>query len=220
MRDKDKVLTFRVNQKELDRINAKREEIGIRNMGAYLRKMAMDGYAQNHGIPINSFGNGIAMKCQAKELCVLSLSEQKNLCGYLMENMDSKNLGILICLLTGLRIGEICALRWEDISLSEKSLYVHSTLQRIQDLSDDNPRKTKISISSPKSQCSIRTIPLTDDIVSLIFTVFPNQSGFVLTGDDKCFVEPRSMQNHFKSVCIAASISKVNFHERVIIGTS
>ena len=44
MRDKDKVLTFRVNQKELDRINAKREEIGIRNMGAYLRKMAMQDY--------------------------------------------------------------------------------------------------------------------------------------------------------------------------------
>ena len=87
-------------------------------------------YAQNHGIPINRLGNGIAMKCHTKELCVLSLSEQKNLCGYLMENMDSKNLGILICLLTGLRIGEICALRWEDISLSEKSLYVHSTLQR------------------------------------------------------------------------------------------
>ena len=169
-------------------------------------------YAQNHGIPINSLGNGIAMKCHTKELCVLSLSEQKNLCGYLMENMDSKNLGILICLLTGLRIGEICALRWEDISLSEKSLYVHSTLQRIQDFSDDNQKKTKISISSPKSQCSIRTIPLTDDIVSLIFSVFPNQSGFVLTGDDKCFVEQRSMQNHFKRVCIAASISIVNFH--------
>ena len=47
MRDKDKVLTFRVNQKELDRINAKREEIGIRNMGAYLRKMAIDGYIVN-----------------------------------------------------------------------------------------------------------------------------------------------------------------------------
>ena len=47
MRDKDKVLTFRVNQKELNQINAKREEIGIRNMGAYLRKMAMDGYCVN-----------------------------------------------------------------------------------------------------------------------------------------------------------------------------
>lgn len=47
MRDKDKVLTFRVNQKELDRINAKREDIGIQNMGAYLRKMAMDGYCVN-----------------------------------------------------------------------------------------------------------------------------------------------------------------------------
>lgn len=47
MRDKDKMLSFRVNRQELDRINAKREEIGVRNMGAYLRKMAMDGYCVN-----------------------------------------------------------------------------------------------------------------------------------------------------------------------------
>lgn len=47
MRDKDKMLSFRVNHQELDRINAKREEIGVRNMGAYLRKMAMDGYCVN-----------------------------------------------------------------------------------------------------------------------------------------------------------------------------
>ncbi|WP_302759583.1 plasmid mobilization protein [Blautia sp.] len=47
MRDKDRMLSFRVNQIELERINQKREEIGIRNMGAYLRKMAMDGYCVN-----------------------------------------------------------------------------------------------------------------------------------------------------------------------------
>ena len=47
MRDKDRMLSFRVNQSELERINRKREEIGIRNMGAYLRKMAMDGYCVN-----------------------------------------------------------------------------------------------------------------------------------------------------------------------------
>ena len=47
MRDKDRMLSFRVNQMELERINQKREEIGVRNMGAYLRKMAMDGYCVN-----------------------------------------------------------------------------------------------------------------------------------------------------------------------------
>ncbi|MGN0265537.1 MAG: plasmid mobilization protein [Oliverpabstia sp.] len=47
MRDKDRMLSFRVNQMQLERINQKREEIGVRNMGAYLRKMAMDGYCVN-----------------------------------------------------------------------------------------------------------------------------------------------------------------------------
>lgn len=171
-------------------------------------------YAQNHGIAVNSLGNGITMRSSSKELCVLSLSEQKSLYEYLIKNLNSKNFGVLICLLTGLRIGEICALRWEDISLKEKSVYVHSTLQRIQDFSDDSNKtsKTRISVSSPKSQCSIRTIPLTDDIISLILDSFSDKQGFVLTGDDKSFVEPRSMQNHFKRVCFAASIRTVNFH--------
>lgn len=171
-------------------------------------------YAQNHGIAVNSLGNGITMRSSSKELCVLSLSEQKSLYEYLIKNLNSKNFGVLICLLTGLRIGEICALRWEDISLKEKSVYVHSTLQRIQDFSDDSNKtsKTRISVSSPKSQCSIRTIPLTDDIISLILDSFSDKQGFVLTGDDKSFAEPRSMQNHFKRVCFAASIRTVNFH--------
>ena len=43
MREKNQMLNFRVSPAELERINKKREELGVRNMGAYLRKMAMDG---------------------------------------------------------------------------------------------------------------------------------------------------------------------------------
>lgn len=169
-------------------------------------------YAQNNGISVKSLGNGIVIKSSFKELNVLSLSEQKCLYNYLIKHLNPKNFGVLLCLLTGLRIGEICALRWEDISLIEKSVYVHSTLQRIQDFSNISNKKTRILISSPKSPCSIRTIPLTDEIISLIMRSFSNKHGFVLTGDEKNFVEPRSMQNHFKRICFDASIRIVNFH--------
>ena len=129
-------------------------------------------YAQNNGISVKSLGNGIVIKSSFKELNVLSLSEQKCLYNYLIKHLNPKNFGVLLCLLTGLRIGEICALRWEDISLIEKSVYVHSTLQRIQDFSNISNKKTRILISSPKSPCSIRTIPLTDEIISLIMRSF------------------------------------------------
>ena len=115
-------------------------------------------------------------------------------------------------MLTGLRIGEICALKWEDISIPEKTVYVHSTMQRIQIVDPMEAKtKTKISITTPKSSCSIRKIPLSDEIIT-IMEQFEKQSGFVLTGNDSSYIEPRSMHNHFKRVCKNAGIDPVNFH--------
>ena len=71
--------------------------------------------------------------------------------------------------------------------------------------------KTKISITAPKSSCSIRKIPLSDEIIT-IMEQFEKQSGFVLTGNDTSYIEPRSMHNHFKRVCKSAGIDPVNFH--------
>lgn len=69
-------------------------------------------------------------------------------------------MGILLCLFTGLRIGEICALRWGDLSFPDQTIHVHQTMQRVQDRSDHAKRKTKVVVTTPKSSCSIRTIPV------------------------------------------------------------
>ena len=53
---------------------------------------------------------------------ILSLSEQTTLQEYLVNQLDSLNLGILICLYTGIRVGELCALTWEKISFSDKTI--------------------------------------------------------------------------------------------------
>lgn len=65
MQAKDKMLSFRVDQGELDRINRKREEIGVRNMGAYLRKMAMDGYCVNLDLPELRTATSLLRRCSA-----------------------------------------------------------------------------------------------------------------------------------------------------------
>lgn len=169
-------------------------------------------YAANHGYNPQCSGKGISIRQPAKELSVLSMNDQKLLFNYLYSNLDNINLGILLSLLTGLRIGEICALKWEDISIPEKTVYVHSTMQRIQIVEPMEAKtKTKISITAPKSSCSIRKIPLSDEIIT-IMEQFEKQSGFVLTGNDTSYIEPRSMHNHFKRVCKSAGIDPVNFH--------
>lgn len=167
-------------------------------------------FSSQKGFLVLCDANSIKIKQNTKELKVFSNAEQEKLCQYLYLNLNNYNIGILICLFTGIRIGELCALRWEDISISERTIYIHQTMQRIQ--CKNEAKKTKIIISTPKSQCSIRTIPLPDNLVEIISQFSILQSGFFLTESSNKFVEPRTMQKHFKKVLQQTEITDKNFH--------
>ena len=85
-------------------------------------------------------------------------------------------------------------------------------IERIQtDMPSD--QKTKVMITSPKSKHSIRVIPLPEDFAKLLASIQPeSSSGFFLTGKEHQWVEPRSMQNHFKRVLQSCAIAPANFH--------
>lgn len=153
----------------------------------------------------------VSIKQNRKELKVLTRKEQDQFCKYLYSHLNNRNIGILICLFTGIRLGELCALCWEDISLSEKTIYVHQTMQRIQDKSNTD-KKTKVVVTTPKSSCSIRMIPIPDDLVTIINQISVPHEGYFLTGSKEKFIEPRTMQNHFKKVIRQSSLHDVNYH--------
>ena len=169
-------------------------------------------FAENTGRTPACDGKYILIRQTAKEMRVLSRSEQDKLCQYLYSDLNVRNAGILICLFTGLRVGEICALRWEDISLSEKLIYIHRTVQRIQ-ISGNSDKKTRIVVSKPKSSSSIRKIPLPDDLVGMILKLQSEKKGYFLTGSRQP-LEPRTMQNHFKRVLERGGVPPANFHSR------
>lgn len=89
---------------------------------------------------------------------MLNVQKQKILLSELAEELDFTGLGIYICLFTGIRVGELCALTWDDISLENNMIHIHRTMQRIQ--TPEGAKKTAILIAEPKSQCSIRDIPI------------------------------------------------------------
>ena len=99
-----------------------------------------------------------------KEMRVLSREEQTRFVSYLLDDMDTCKFDVLLTLFTGVRIGELCALQWGNISLKEQTIRIDATLQRLRDTSTaDNPgSRTRIVIGTPKSDTSIRTIPITD----------------------------------------------------------
>lgn len=112
-------------------------------------------YAGTIGISVDSKVLDIRVKQTQKSLPILSLPEQMILQQYLEEHPDALNLGILLCLLTGIRIGELCALTWEKISISERNIYICQTMQRIQNRVPGS-KKTHIEIASPKSSSANR----------------------------------------------------------------
>ncbi len=148
-----------------------------------------------------------------KEMRVLSREEQSCFVQFLLRDMDECKFGTLLALLTGMRIGEICALRWEHISLKEGVIKIVSTMQRLRDLDATHASKTKVVITDPKSDTSARIIPLSNYAIELCRR-FQSSSptAFVLTGSTSSFVEPRTLQYKMEKYTKACGLEDVHFH--------
>lgn len=142
---------------------------------------------------------------------VLSRQEQSSLENILTTDLNIYKLGILLCLYTGIRVGEVCALLWQDISSEYDAISIRQTTQRIKNLSD-NESKTKIIIDTPKSLRSIRIIPIPTFISPLLRSFHNDTQVYFLGADDIAFVEPRTMQNHFARFVTMAKIPNANYH--------
>lgn len=148
-----------------------------------------------------------------KHIRVLSKDEEQIFVEYLLNDMNSSKFGVLLALMTGLRIGEICALRWCDISINNRIIKVSSTMQRIHDIGCHDNKKTRIIISEPKSDNSTRIIPISDSLLEICKKNFvPDPLAFVLTGSREVFVEPRTLQYRFSKYIKACNLSDVHFH--------
>ena len=123
-----------------------------------------------------------------------------------------RSLGIIICLNTGLRIGEICALRWKNIDLEKREIIVKQTLQRIY---EEKTGKTTIQLDTPKSKKSVRNIPISSKLYDIFVPLKKKykDEDFFLTGNMEKFVEPRSYQYTFKEILKKSKIkSSYKFH--------
>lgn len=151
----------------------------------------------------------VSVKIKNAPLRVLSVQEQQILLTILSEELNLTGLGIYICLFTGIRIGELCALTWDDISFESNMIHIHRTMQRIQ--TPTGEKKTAILVAEPKSQCSIRDIPIAGTLREKLLQQ-PVKEGYVLTGSKNKYVEPRTMQNRFKEILRECEIHNAHFH--------
>lgn len=150
-------------------------------------------------------------KLDKSRIKILSQKEKIKLEKYCIEENTLKALGIIVCLNTGMRVGEICSLKWKNIDLEDKKIYVDKTLQRIY---NKNKGNSNIIIDQPKTDCSIRNIPINQklyDILKPLKKKYKDEDYF-LSGNDKEIVEPRNYQYTFKSILKHCKIKPYKFH--------
>lgn len=147
-----------------------------------------------------------------KTIRVLNEREEEQFIRFLAKEMDIFKLGVYMALRTGMRIGEICALRWHDISFETCTISVCHTAQRIRSMNEDTGTRTKVMIGTPKSESSRRIIPLMPDVAALCTRFCRTASEtFVLTGTDQC-MDPRKLQRRLKTYTEICGMEAVHFH--------
>ena len=147
-------------------------------------------------------------KVRPKTVVIFSNVEQVKLFGCMYGRVDDSFIvAVLLCLYAGLRLGELCALRWTDIDFENMSLTVKRTVQRI--AMPGYITKTILFETDPKSESSKRTIPLATELLDILSHLKGNGS-YIFGG--KKPLDPRTMQYQFKKLLKEAGVDNRNFH--------
>jgi len=168
-------------------------------------------FALLRGYEVNYVPNAVEIPLNHGQIRVLTSSEENRLLRYLKKHFDLTALGILLSLFTGLRIGELCALKWSDFSFTDKEFQVKRTMQRLHNFDVNAEKKTFIEIGEPKSPSSLRKIPIPAELMKYLKSAYVKDA-YVLSGLKNKFVEPRTMENRFKSVLRKCGVQRINFH--------
>ncbi len=213
------------------------EEINTKLMESYIRNLMVNGrkdgkgglcnksildilliikqtfrYVEAYEIPIGCNFSNVKIKSTYREMRVLSVGEEKLLAEYLIKNPDRRNLGVLLALYTGIRIGELCALQGKHILINEKVIKIEQTVQRLQKRNDRERTKTHLLVSVPKTSKAIRLIPLPEFLCFYLKVFSTGENDYWLSGAEDKLIEPRTMQNHFKRCIEKLEIKNANFH--------
>lgn len=201
----------KVQQFVFDKLDAGLSEKTIRDIIIVL-KMILKFGIKNGYLEYIQIDAKFPSKQEKKDLDVLSKADQKKFMEHLRNNFTFKNLGIFICLSTGMRIGEICGLRWCDVDTVEGVIKVRHTLQRIY-IIEGETRHTELLLDTPKTANSVRDIPMSSELLKMLKSLnkVVNENYYVISNDIKP-IEPRTYRNYYKKLCKQLDIPKLKFH--------
>ncbi len=146
-----------------------------------------------------------------QELPILQLEDQRRLEKHISNKLTPTNVGVMISLHAGLRIGEVCALAWKDVDLENRILHVRHTVARVQACSE-GVGKTQLILDTPKTKASMRDIPISSILYPILLRARAlSESPFVVSKGEK-FTSPRTYEYRYHKLLQECGIEGVNYH--------
>lgn len=147
-----------------------------------------------------------------KVLDVLSVTNHRKILNHIQSHFTFMGLGIYISLSTGLRIGEVCALKWSDINVTDGILTVNRTIERIY-IIEGEKKHTELVINTPKTKNSCREIPMNKELLGMLKPLkkVVNDDYYILTNDERP-IEPCTYRNYYKRLMEKLDIPKLKYH--------
>lgn len=147
---------------------------------------------------------------KSKPLPILSIHDHKRLLGIISNSPTTQNIGVLIALCCGLRIGEVCALQWENVDMKNRKITVAFTAGRIYNC---ETKATEQYLSSPKTSTSNREVPISPILYKALCGVRRLQKGDkYVVGDGYKAKEPRTYRETFSRLLKRHGIPQMVFH--------
>lgn len=148
----------------------------------------------------------------SNEIEVLTVANHRKILEFVKLNFTFRNLGIYISLTTGLRIGEICGLKWSDIDVVNGTITVRRTIERIYIIDGEN-KHTELIVNTPKTKNSCRDIPMCKELMAIVKPLkkVVNDDFYVLTNEEKP-TEPRTYRNYYHRLMKRLGIPRLKYH--------
>ena len=145
---------------------------------------------------------------QARKVEALEKQEQARLEKYILGNEKQYHYGILLSLYTGLRLGEILALKWQNLDIQNKLIYIDKTVSTI-----SQNHKSLIVESLPKTQSSIREIPISKQLLIILKQLkIKSTTDYVIVSHNNKQIKPRAYQKSFENLLKKLHIKHYGFH--------
>lgn len=153
----------------------------------------------------------VKLKAPKHKIIYFTKKEQSIFEKYILDNMSLNNLGLLLALYTGIRIGELCALQWKDVDFINNTISISKTVQRVKNNDKDSNTKTKLVVAPPKTEHSIRIIPVPKFVMDIL-KKYKGDNEIFIFNNSATPKDTRTFEKYFERVLKKCNIKNINFH--------